>query len=62
MDALKDVKAELILKMETELNILCEQKAQINSQDELTNTGLFWLVSGKIEQVKKCIEIINKTM
>jgi len=42
--------------------MLCEQKSKINSQDELTNTGLFWLVSGKIDEVKKCIEIINKTV
>lgn len=60
--AVNEIKHDLLLKLETELNTLCEQKAQINSQNELTNTGLFWLVSGKIEQTKKCIEIINKTI
>ena len=60
--ATNEIKEHLLIKLENELNLLCEQKSKINSQDELTNTGLFWLVSGKIEEVKKCMEIINKTI
>lgn len=62
MNTTERIKSALLLKMQQELDYFCEQKSQINSQDELTNTGLFWLVSGKIEQTKKCIDIINKTI
>jgi hypothetical protein len=55
-----EFKKQLLKKLEDDLTQLCEHKASLNQMDEMTNTGLYWLINGKIEQIKKDIETVKQ--